>query len=87
MDPSPLKERTYNFALQIIRFVQSLPRNRITPMFWTINCFVAEHPSAQITARLVEHGRKLTSLPKWASLRKKPMNPFIGWNCSHQPAL
>ena len=29
MDPSPLKERTYNFALQIIRFVESLTRNRI----------------------------------------------------------
>ena len=29
MVPSPLKEHTYNFALQIIRFVQSLPRNRI----------------------------------------------------------
>ena len=29
MDPSPLKERTYNFALQIIRLIESLPRNRI----------------------------------------------------------
>jgi len=29
MDPSPLKERTQNFALQIIRLVESLPRNRI----------------------------------------------------------
>ena len=29
MDPSPWKELTQNFALQIIRFVQSVPRNRI----------------------------------------------------------
>ena len=29
MDPSPLKERTQNFALQVIRFVKLLPRNRI----------------------------------------------------------
>ena len=84
MDPSPLKERTYNFALQIIRLIESLPRNRIADVLGNqlLRCGTSVGANYRAACRARAQADFIAKMGIVEEEADECANPFIGWNYS-----
>ncbi len=79
MNKDDMKHRTRQFAIRIIRLVESLPKGRTENVFCK-QLLRSGTLVGQIIGLHVERNLPLILFTRWELLRKKRTNPFTGWN-------